>query len=169
MDSPGEKRKRSLYPRDLTQRDLEKRFFSENSVAWDLKFDQVHDGDSYTDLSQSVSQDIIKSQVSKCKDEFFKLTSSGKCTARAKFGFTMIGILQPFSLDQTHCFIDLSYDLDAYVKITGDVGVDTEYKRRPAYSMPTTSLGFSHPGIVSFQPALNIDMAISADNASFLG
>jgi hypothetical protein len=169
VDSPGEKRKRSLHPRDLTQRDLEKRFFSENSVAWDRKFDEVHEGDFYTDLSQSVSQDIINSEVSKCKDEYLELTSSGKCTARAKFGFTMIGTLQPFSLDQTHGFIDLSYDLDAYVKITGDVGVDTEYKRRPAHSMPTTSLGFSHPGIVSFQPTFNIDMAISADNASFSG
>jgi hypothetical protein len=49
------------------------------------------------------------------------------------------------------------------------VGVDIEYKRRLAYSMLTTILGFSYPGIVSFQPAFNIDIAISADDASFLG
>jgi hypothetical protein len=169
VDSPGEKRKRSLHPRDLTQRDLEKRFFSENEIAWDRKFDRVHESEFYTDFSQSAEEDIINSRLSRCDNEYLELTSSGTCTTHAKFGFTMIGTLQPFSLDQTYGFIDLSYDLDAYVKITGDVGVDTGFKRRPARKTPTTTQGFSHPGIVSFTPAFNIDIGLSADNASFSG
>lgn len=169
VDSPGEKRKRSLHPRDLAQRESEKRFFSENEVAWDRKLDRVHEGEFYTDFSQSAREDIINSQLSRCDNEYLELTSSGTCIAHAKFGFTMIGTLQPFSLDQTYGFIDLWYDLDAYVKITGDVGVDTEFKRRPAHKTPTTTQGFSHPGIVSFTLAFNIDIALSADNASFSG
>jgi hypothetical protein len=45
----------------------------------------------------------------------------------------------------------------------------TEYKHRPAHIVPTTTHGFSHPGLISFKPTFDIDISISADNASFSG
>ncbi|KAI7511872.1 glycoside hydrolase [Hortaea werneckii] len=169
VDSPGEKRKRSVHPRDISQRDLDKRFFSEDSASWGRRFDKIDDGDYYTDFSRPADEPIINSQVQKCDDEFLELTSSGECETHAKFGFTMIGTIQPFSIDQSYGFIDLSYDLDTYVKITGDVGVETEYRHHAAHIVPESSHGFSHPGIVSFKPTFDIDIGISADNASFSG
>lgn len=169
VDAPGEKRKRSVHPRSLAQKDLHKRFFSEDSASWGHRFDAIDDGDYYTDFSEPTSETIINEQLAKCGDEYLELTSSGNCEVRAKFGFSMVGTLQPFSIDQAYGFIDLWYDLDAYVNITGDVGVDTEYKHRAAHVVPSSRNSFSHPGIISFDPTFDIDIGISAKNASFSG
>jgi hypothetical protein len=169
VDSPGEKRKRSVHPRDLSQPDLHKRFFSEDSASWGRKFDGIDDGSYYTDFSEPASEHIINEKLTQCNNEYLELTSSGQCDVKAKFGFSMVETLQPFSIDQAYGFIDSSYDLNATVKVTGDVGIDTEYKHKFAHVVPSTSYGFSHPSIISFKPTFDLDIGISAKNASFAG
>lgn len=169
VDSPGEKRKRSTPPHELSQRDLHKRFFSEDSASWGRKFDRVDSSDFFTDFTELVNLKIVNEKLTRCNDEYLQLSSIGSCNVKAKWGFSMVGTLQPFSLDQSYGFIDLNYDLDTIVTLTGDVGMDTEYKHSRAFIVPRTLHGFSHPGLISFKPTFDLDIGISAKNASFAG
>ncbi|KAF2723824.1 glycoside hydrolase family 18 protein [Polychaeton citri CBS 116435] len=172
VNSPGEKRKRSLHPRELSQRDLlDKRFFSSDSASWGRLLNQVDDGISfYSDFSFPATEVIVNEKLGNCgEDAYLEVNSDGNCKAQAKFGFTMVGTLQPYSIDEAYGFVDFMYDLDATVEVSGHIGVDTAYEVKGAHISPKTVASFSHPGIVSFRPSFDIDIGIRANNISFSG
>ncbi|RMJ21663.1 Glyco_18 protein [Aspergillus sp. HF37] len=170
VNAPGEKRKRSIHPRELSQRDLlDKRFFSPDSASWGEAFDDLSLTKYHTDFSEPAAEHIVNEELD-CGDEaYLKIESDGECQTKAKFGFTMIGSLQPLSFEQAYGFIDLKFDLDTTVKVTGNSGMDTEYKTNPAHIVPNSDVIFSHPGIVNFKPSFDIQIGIKAKEASFSG
>ncbi|KAG9759588.1 glycoside hydrolase family 18 protein, partial [Aureobasidium melanogenum] len=172
VDSPGEKRKRSIRPHEIRQRDLlDKRFFSSDSASWGHQLDKVDDGvNYYTDFSQPAQEVIFNEKIEGCsEDSYLEVNSAGQCNVEAQFGFSMVGTLQPISIDQAYGFVDLKYDLDATVEVSGHIGIDTEYKTKPAHVVPNRAVEFTHPGIVSFKPSFDLNIGIAAQKASFSG
>lgn len=135
----------------------------------ELEFDDLDAAGYHTNLSEPATEYLINDKL-KCDDTaYLKVVSGGMCETKAKFGFTFIGTLQPFSLDQAYGFVDFMFDFDATVQVTGSATVDTEYKTHSAHIVPNSDIVFSHPGIVSFKPSFDIDVGISANNVSFSG
>ncbi|PKY09339.1 hypothetical protein P168DRAFT_324321 [Aspergillus campestris IBT 28561] len=162
VDEPGEKSKRDI---------IDKRFFSSDSASWGRKFDRLSENHIayYTDLSEPASEVIIDEQLQCGGDSYLQIESQGTCTLQVRFGFTIIGTLQPLHIDEAYGFVDLKLDLDATVNVTGNAAVHTEYKTRPAHITPNSDIVFSHPGIVSFKPTFDIQIGIKGDNSSFAG
>jgi hypothetical protein len=97
------------------------------------------------------------------------MTTNGDCSVEAKFGFTMIGTLQPFNIEQAYGFVDLKYDLDVTVDVQGSIGIDLEYRSRSAHISPVSRIEFTEPGIVSFKPSFDLGIGLEGKNASFSG
>jgi chitinase len=171
VDAPGEKRKRSSLPPQMSQRDLiDKRFFSGDVASWGDKFDDLDEQAFFVNLTEPATEVIIDEKLKKCDgEEYLQVQSDGTCTAYAKFGFTIIGTLQPFNIDDAFGLVDFKYDLAATVSVKGNAGVDTEYKTTPAHIIPNSEAAFSHPGIVSFKPSFDLQIGIKATDASFSG
>lgn len=171
VDEPGEKRKRSNLPRQMSQRDLiDKRFFSEDVASWGDKFDDLDEPAFFVNLTEPATEVIIDEELKKCNsEEYLQIKSEGTCTAHAKFGFTIIGTLQPFTIDDAFGLVDFKYDLAAEVSVKGNAGVDTEYRTTPAHIVPNSEASFSHPGLVSFKPSFDLQIGIKANEASFTG
>lgn len=135
----------------------------------DLEFDDLDAAGYYTNLSEPASEVIIDDKLKCDEDSYLRVQSGGTCLTKAKFGFTFIGTLQSFSLEQAYGFVDFMFDLDATVQVTGSATVDTEYKTRSAHIIPNSDIVFSHPGIVSFKPTFDVEIGIEAQDVSFSG
>lgn len=124
---------------------------------------------AWTDFSESAEALIVNDKI-KCSDGgWLEIKSDGRCDVRAKFGFTMIGTFSPFSIDQVYGFLDMNYELDADITVSGHSGLDTPYtpKKKPTSAHP--GMTFNHPGLVKFSPNFDIFVGIDANDASFSG
>ncbi|KAH6871039.1 hypothetical protein B0T10DRAFT_417778 [Thelonectria olida] len=171
VDQPGitGKRSRSLHPRNIAQRDLDKRFFADDSADWANRFEELRSRKYYTDFSESAESTIIHSKLDCGHGGWLTIESAGEVSVQAKFGYTLIGTLSPFSITQSYGFNDLKYELDVDVTVSGKSGLDTEYISRPERNTPQTGTFFTHPGLLSFSPSFDIEIGLQADNASFSG
>jgi hypothetical protein len=172
VDSPGEKKKRSgsVRPRNLPQKDLEKRFFSSDSASWEERLNDVDATRFWTDFGTNAKENIINEEIKGCeKGSYLTMTTDGGCSVEAKFGFTMIGTLQPFNIEEAYDFVGLKYDLDVTVDVSGFTGIDTEYRSRSAHISPESKIEFTEPGIVSFKPSFDLGIGPEGKNASFSG
>ncbi|KAM0209954.1 hypothetical protein ACHAQI_006066 [Fusarium lateritium] len=165
--SPDENSKRSLDPRHLGQRGLDKRFFSDDSAEWSRKFESLRDTRFWTDFSSPATTVLLNDEV-KCDDGgFLQIEAKTKSKVYAKFGFTMIGTLYPFNFDSVYGFLDTWYDIDVEVSVTGFSGLDINQQPKAGEDTETQDMAYMQPGLVNLVPNFNIYFGLEADDAEF--
>lgn len=135
-----------------------------------LEFDRVSSQDSYTTFDEPALEHVVDGVLGDCKGDnktWLQLVTNGEAQTKAKFGFTLIGTLQPFKVDEAYGFMEWSYDFEAGIHVSGTAGLSSEYKVKPAHLQPQQEHAFMHPGIVSFRPTFDINIGLEASNASF--
>jgi hypothetical protein len=96
-------------------------------------------------------------------DGFLKLTLAGSMHNVMRFGYTLVGTIQPFSLEEAYGYFDsdlymsgqLSFDGKGVLDINDGAGV-----ARNLFASPITNYQASHPGIISFSPELNAEVSL---------
>ncbi|KAJ4003710.1 hypothetical protein NW766_012161 [Fusarium irregulare] len=162
---PDGNSKRSLDPRHVGQRDLNKRFFSDDSAEWSRKFEKLRDTNYFTDFSSAAKSVIVNDEV-KCDDGgFLKIEAKTESKVQAKFGFTMIGTLSPFKFDSVYGFLDHLYDIDVQLSAKGFSGLDTEEQPKAGQSTEKQDMAFIHPGLVNLAPNFDIYFGLNAQDA----
>jgi chitinase len=79
------------------------------------------------------------------------------------FGYTLIGTLQPFKLDEAYGFFDSAPWIKANLNFDGKGILDINHGRgavRDLFSSPVTAFEASHPGIISFSPQFNAEISM---------
>jgi hypothetical protein len=134
------------------------------------RLDDVDATRLWTVFDTSAKENIINEETKGCENgSYLMMSTDGKCSVKAKSGFTMIGSLQPFNIEQACGFVDLKYDLDVTLDVIGSMGIDTEYRSRSAHITPKSKVEFTEPGIVSFKPSVDLGISLERKNASFSG
>ncbi|KAG8164746.1 hypothetical protein KVR01_005021 [Diaporthe batatas] len=160
------------YYTDIVQAPHQKRFWSTISSVWKTILDrirgQTYDEDQQPTLSKDNFDVLIYGDDGKdngCSgaDGFLKLSLSGSMRNVMRFGFTLVGTIQPFALEEAYGYFDsdlymsaqLNFDGKGHLDINGGSGVS-----RSLFSSPVTKFQASHPGIVSFSPELNAEVSL---------
>ena len=95
----------------------------------------------------------------KDKDGFLTLKLNGRVRSSVKWGVTMVGTIAPdLNLEEAYSYFDANPKLSGTVSFNGKgtLDIDGGNPLTPLLSSPMTNYEFSHPGIVSFQPQMNI-------------
>ena len=97
-----------------------------------------------------------------CKDQdgFLSLRLSGKLRSSIKFGVTMVGTISPdLKLEEAYSYFDSNPKFAGSLAFNGKgtLDIDGGNPRRQLLSSPVTNYEFSHPGIVSFRPEMNME------------
>jgi hypothetical protein len=94
---------------------------------------------------------------------FLKLSLAGSMRNIMRFGYTLVGTIQPFALEEAYGYFDsdlymsgqLSFDGRGILSINNGAGA-----QRNLLASPITAFQASHPGIVSFSPQLNVEVSL---------
>jgi hypothetical protein len=169
VDSDGEKRKRTTpAPRSP----LEKRFFSGNVVSWASRFDDLTSANTgdFTEFKGDMAESIVgKDKACSGSQQFLEMHTSGSVSARAKWGYSFVGTIQPFNIDEAYGFLDVDFDMDVSLQIKASTGLDIDYTTENLWPIPIRLKEFHHPGIVSFTPEFQVKVGMKADNAAISG
>ncbi|EFQ98549.1 chitotriosidase-1 [Nannizzia gypsea CBS 118893] len=154
------------------KRNLGRRFWSSSKSVWKNLFKRLR-GQVYNALTQpSLSYENFNTLIygndgkkKGCKgaDGFLKLNLSGSMRNVMQFGFTIIGTMHPFAIDEAYGFYDsslhmsgkLEFDGKGELSINEGVGVSRKLLRSSI-----TKYEASHPGLVSFSPSMNADISL---------
>ncbi len=104
--------------------------------------------------------DGSRNNCSISQDGFLQLKLSGQVRSSIKWGVTMVGTIAPsLKLEEAYSYIDSNPKLAGTLSFNGKgvLGIDGGSPRLPIFSSPLTAYEFSHPGIVSFSPTMNIE------------
>jgi len=80
-----------------------------------------------------------------------------------KWGVTLVGTLSPsLALEEAYSYFDSDLTFDGTLDFDGRgvLKIDGGNPEKPIFSSPITNYQFSHPGIVSFSPQLNVDVQL---------
>jgi hypothetical protein len=154
------------------RRSLEPRFWSAISSVWKTIIEgirgQQYDSKMQPTLSMENFNVLIYGNDGRNKgcnglDGFLKLTLAGSMHNVMRFGYTLVGTIQPFSLEEAYGYFDsdlymsgqLSFDGKGVLDINDGAGV-----ARNLFANPITNYQASHPGIISFSPELNAEVSL---------
>lgn len=169
------------------KRDLQSRYWSPISSSWKtcesscalvipcllwIVYDTIRSTEN-PDYSASLAKedfnvllfgdDGSKHDCSSSKDGFLKVSVSGSVKNKLKFGVTLVGTIAPgLALEEAYSYFDSDLDLSGTLEFDGkgELNIDGGNPEKPLFSSPITNYEFSHPGIVSFSPQLNVDVKI---------
>lgn len=154
------------------ERGLEPRFWSAISSVWKTLVSRLR-GQQYDPSQQpTLSNDHFNVLIygddghdNGCNgvDGFLKLNLAGAMRNIMRFGFTLVGTIQPFALEEAYGYFDsdlymsgqLNFDGKGVLNIKNGAGV-----ARDIFPSPITKFQASHPGIVSFSPELNAQVSL---------
>ena len=97
-------------------------------------------------------------------DGFLNLRLSGSVKSSIKWGVTLVGTISPsLNLEEAYSYFDSNPKMTGTLSFNGKgtVNIDGGSLEKPLFSSPITGYEFSHPGIVSFSPSLQITAALS--------
>ena len=106
------------------------------------------------------NNDGSRNKCPNSKDGFLQLKLSGQVRSAIKWGVTMVGTIAPaLKLEEAYSYFDSNPKLAGTLSFNGKgvLGIDGGNPRLPIFSSPITAYEFSHPGIVSFSPTMNIE------------
>lgn len=156
------------------KRSLEERFWSAKDENWKSKLDQVRSGGigpvslKLNDLDALI---IGAEKDDKCKgksdDGFLSVKVTGDIYQRMRFGFTFVGTLSPnFHLEEAYGFFDTAVVHNGHVEFDGKgkISIHGEaFEGRSILPEPLTAYGYSHPGIISLGPQLDVLATVIGD------
>ena len=161
----------------IKKRSLDKRFWSKNLKDWKaiingenselgLRNAGVTTPSMHIDDVNALLIGVGKND--KCKsdsdDGFLSVKVTGKVDVRMRFGFTFVGTISPnFHLEEAYGFFDSAVEHDGTLEFDGRGKLsmhDETFKQKSILSSPLTAYGYSHPGIVSLGPELDIQATV---------
>jgi hypothetical protein len=156
VDEPG-----SLKKRD----ELRTRGFGKDDW-WKTKYNNMRSGqEGVRNIDKTFSREVYanKESCSGGDDAYLDIKADISAQIEAKWGFTLIGKISPWSVSEAYTFFDavtkvgMDYSVSARGKISSDD--TTEFPlQRTALSM----YEFRHPGIGHFRPWFNADVGVTA-------
>ncbi|GKT51071.1 killer toxin subunits alpha/beta [Colletotrichum spaethianum] len=165
------------YYTDIVQakhqrRDLQPRFWSKISSVWKTIMDNIRGKDS-DDNGKTGSTSISKNDFSVlivgddgsdkgCDGSgFLKLTLAGSMRNEMDFGFTLVGTIQPYKLEEAFGYFDSDMFMSAQLDFDGrgELDVSTGASKK-LFASPITGYEASQPGFVSFKPQLNAEVSL---------
>ena len=154
------------------KRDLEPRFWSTISSVWKTITarirSQSYDSESQPTISKDNFNVLIYGDDGHDKDcngpdGFLKLSLTGSMRNIMRFGYTLVGTIQPFKLEEAYGYFDSDLYMSGQLEFDGK-GVlninDGDGVARSLFASPITKFQASHPGIVSFSPELNAEISL---------
>ena len=170
---------------DHQKRGLESRFWSKDSGIWadskvsfplvissltcckEIRKLRVQADQDFNPAIEDTNLDILlyndDGKNNKCKsskDGFLTLKLNGQVRSAVKWGVTMVGTIAPdLNLEEAYSYFDSNPKLSGTVSFNGrgTLDIDGGNPLTSLLSSPMTKYEFSHPGIVSFQPRVNIE------------
>lgn len=153
------------------RRSLDRRFWSKISSVWKTLLSNIRTNQP-VDTSPVMGKDdfdvLIYGDDGNGKgcsngDGFLRLGLTGSMRNTFRFGYTLIGTIMPFRLEEGYGYFDsdlymsgqLSFDGRGVLDINGGAGVS-----RDLFPSPISNFQASHPGIVSFTPELNAEVSM---------
>lgn len=159
-------------PHQKLKRHVEPRFWSKLSSVWKTLIDKTRAKSAEPSHQPTIHNDnfnvLIYGNDGKNKgcngaDGFLKLNLAGSMRNVMRFGFTLVGRIQPFVLEEAYGYFDSDLFMSAQLQFDGkgilNVGNGAGVAR-DLFSSPLTSFQASHPGIVSFSPQLNTEVSL---------
>jgi hypothetical protein len=154
------------------KRSLEPRFWSVISSVWKTIIEgirgQQYDPKTQPTLSMDKLNVLIYGNDGRDKgcdgpDGFLKLVLQGSMLNVMHFGYTLVGTIQPFALEEAYGYFDsdlymsgqLSFDGKGVLNMDNGAGA-----ARKLLSSPIINYQASHPGIISFSPELNAEVSL---------
>lgn len=161
----------------VQKRDVERRFWSASDDAWKAKFDTLRDAQHQG--QSSLRQDDFRSLLAASKGpddcqtpSFLQVSVGGSIYEEMKFGFSFVGTIAPtFALEEAHGFFDARIMYHGYIDVNarGAINIDSGLNAKPLWDSPISSFGFSHPGICSLRPELNIEARLAGSGYAIDG
>jgi hypothetical protein len=109
----------------------------------------------------------VNSKVKCDNGGYLKIEAKTKSEVYAKFGFTMIGTLNPFSFDSVYGFLDTWYNVDVEVSVSGFSALDGDEQPKTGQDTEKQGMAFIHPGLASLVPNFDIVFGLKVDQAEF--
>ncbi|KAI1798649.1 chitotriosidase-1 [Daldinia bambusicola] len=98
------------------------------------------------------------------QDGFLKLNIAGSMSSKMKWGYTLVGRIQPLNVEEAYGYFDSDLYMSAQVSFDGKGTLNVkDGAYRNLFATPATGFEASHPGIVSFSPQLNIQVSMIGD------
>ncbi|KAI5203118.1 glycoside hydrolase, partial [Aureobasidium subglaciale] len=153
------------------KRDLGKRWWSKDSQDWKDLINKLRvqaDKDFNPKLSKDSFDVLIYGNDGSDKncagDGFLKVGLSGSISSSIKWGVTLVGTISPsFQLEEAYSYFDSNPQLSGTLSFNGKGKIDIEggLPDEQLFSSPITNYEFSHPGIVSFKPQLQVSVELA--------
>ncbi|KAI5918609.1 hypothetical protein F4810DRAFT_715319 [Camillea tinctor] len=96
-------------------------------------------------------------------DGFLKVNLAGSMRNTMRFGFTLVGTIQPFTLEEAYGYFDSDIYMSGQLDFDGKGILDISNRGgsvRSLFPSPISRFQASHPGIVSFSPELNAEISL---------
>ncbi|MCJ1282906.1 hypothetical protein MMC26_002232 [Xylographa opegraphella] len=154
---------------DHQKRTLISRFWSGTLSIWQnlIRNLRVMADQHFTAVIENQNFDIVlydndgsRNNCSSSQDGFLQLKLSGQVRSTIKWGVTMVGTIAPaLKLEEAYSYFDSNPKLAGTLSFNGKgvLNIDGGNPRLPIFSSPITAYEFSHPGIISFSPTMNIE------------
>ncbi|KFA55929.1 hypothetical protein S40293_08857 [Stachybotrys chartarum IBT 40293] len=156
----------------VTERNrLKPRFWSEISSVWRSITGRIR-SEPLASNQPTISDDNFNVLIygndgseAGCEDDdgFLRISLAGSMRNTMRFGFTLVGTIQPFNLDQAYGYFDSDLYMSAQLSFNGRGILDINSGSgvaRDLFPSPMRAFEVSHPGIVSFTPELNAEVSL---------
>ena len=156
VNSPARKR-RSLNPR----------FYSDSAANWGAHLSSVFGGGGggsvFTgDLTKTLFSGTLGCGGS--QGAFAKILSSVSVSGTGRFGISMVGTISPdFTIQEVNNYLDIQIDVNLNLDFALYGKLQADFTSLPLFTAPISVNEFSHIGLVSIVPTLNMDVAITAN------
>jgi len=165
VDSPGRRQKKRSR--------IDKRFFSSNPEDWKMKFDTLPKN-SRTPFT-AYFETHLYDEVMLCdgqKDNQLKIRMSkpGRASGESRWGYTSVGTLRPFKLEQAYGFFDNDIELSVELEVKALGAIHAKAAHGFMFNSNIVGKTFDVPEIISFRPEFQVQVDLNANielDASF--
>lgn len=153
-----------------SKRGLQSRFYSKYLSVWKKLLQKIRNTNlpnnppniANPDFDVSIYESNGASQG--CDNSgWLKVGLKGQIVSVFRFGFTFVGKLQPFRLEEAYGFFDSNPGMKATLNFDGKGILDINNGRgavKDLFSSSVTGFEGHHPGIISFSPQLNAQISM---------
>ncbi|KAL2859873.1 uncharacterized protein BJX67DRAFT_338240 [Aspergillus lucknowensis] len=159
--------RRSLNP------DLNPRFWSEDEDEWKKLYGKLteKEDDYYTELPREIDASLYGTSKTchEGDEQFLKLDVEGSAGAKAKYGFTMVGTLDPWDIQESYAFLGADIQADLKLSVTANTGLNADRIVEELWQTPLRMQRFYEPGIASIAPQFRVFAGVEAGDVGLVG
>ncbi|KAJ5551531.1 hypothetical protein N7461_006229, partial [Penicillium sp. DV-2018c] len=159
----GDPVKRSVKP------NLKPRFWSEDEEEWKKLYGELtkdgadKDNRYYTEFIKEIDASMYgASKTCDSDNQFLELDVNGWVGANAKYGFTMVGTLDPWDIQESYSFLGADIQADLELSVQANTGMNAPRIVEELWQTPLRLQRFYQPGIVSIAPQFRVFAGVEA-------